>query len=44
MSFEFDPFDPQYWENPYPYYTEMRHNHPVYKRQNELARAGRTIG
>jgi cytochrome P450 len=38
MSFEFDPFDPQYWENPYPYYTEMRHNHPVYKRQNELAR------
>jgi cytochrome P450 len=35
MSFEFDPFDTRYWENPYPWYTEMRHNHPVYRRQND---------
>jgi len=35
MSFEFDPFDPQYWENPYPYYAEMRHEHPVYRREIE---------
>lgn len=33
MDFEFDPFDPQYWENPYPYYAEMRKHHPVYRRE-----------
>jgi cytochrome P450 len=31
--FEFDPFDPKYFDNPYPYYTEMRHHHPVYRRE-----------
>ena len=35
MSFEFDPFDPQYWDNPYPWYTEMRHDHPVYRQDTE---------
>ena len=38
MSFEFDPFDPQYWENPYPYYTDMRHDHPVFKKENDAKR------
>jgi cytochrome P450 len=34
-DFEFDPFDPAYWEDPYPCYTEMRRNHPVYRREIE---------
>jgi cytochrome P450 len=34
-TFEFDPFDPKYFDNPYPYYTEMRHQHPVYRREIE---------
>lgn len=34
-TFEFDPFDPKYFDNPYPYYTEMRHEHPVYRREIE---------
>jgi cytochrome P450 len=38
MSFEFDPFDPQYWDNPYPWYTEMRHNHPVYRHDTAMKR------
>ncbi len=38
MDFDFDPFDPRYWENPYPWYTEMRHHHPVYRRDNEHPR------
>ena len=32
-TFEFDPFDPKYFDNPYPYYTEMRQEHPVYRRE-----------
>jgi cytochrome P450 len=32
---DFDPFDPQYWDNPYPYYTEMRRTDPVYRREIE---------
>lgn len=32
-DFEFDPFDPAYWEDPYPHYMEMRRNHPAYKRE-----------
>jgi cytochrome P450 len=32
-GFEFDPFDPAYWEDPYPYYREMRRNYPVYRRE-----------
>jgi cytochrome P450 len=38
MKFDFDPFDPQYWENPYPYYAEMRHHSPVFKKENEAKR------
>jgi cytochrome P450 len=30
--FEFDPFDPAYFGDPYPYYAEMRAEHPVYRR------------
>jgi cytochrome P450 len=38
MTFDFDPFDPAYWEDPYPYYTEMRHEHPVFQKENEAKR------
>ncbi len=31
--FEFDPFDPAYFADPYPYYAEMRADHPVYRRE-----------
>ena len=30
VTFEFDPFDPRFWDDPYPYYRVMRHEHPVY--------------
>jgi cytochrome P450 len=30
VTFEFDPFDPRFWDDPYPYYREMRERHPVY--------------
>jgi cytochrome P450 len=33
MGFEFDPFDPAYFADPYPYYAEMRATHPVYRRE-----------
>lgn len=32
-DFEFDPFDPHYFANPYPYYQVMRDEHPVYRRE-----------
>ena len=31
--FDFDPFDPAYFSNPFPYYEEMRRDHPVYRRE-----------
>lgn len=31
--FEFDPFDPAYFADPYPYYDTMRVEHPVYRRE-----------
>jgi cytochrome P450 family 130 len=30
VTFEFDPFDPRFWDDPYPSYRTMRHEHPVY--------------
>ncbi|MHB1139126.1 MAG: cytochrome P450, partial [Microthrixaceae bacterium] len=33
--FEFDPFDPTYFADPFPYYRTMRDEHPVLKRENE---------
>jgi cytochrome P450 len=33
--FEFDPFDPKFFHDPYPSYTTMRREHPVYKREVE---------
>ena len=33
--FEFDPFDPKYFADPYPYYRIMRREHPVYRREIE---------
>jgi hypothetical protein len=41
--FEFDPFDPAYFIDPYPYYAEMRAHHPVYARSRTTA-SGRTTG
>ncbi len=32
-EFEFDPFDPQYFADPYPYYERMRREMPVYRRE-----------
>jgi cytochrome P450 len=31
--FEFDPFDPAYYADPWPYYATMRDEHPVYCRE-----------
>ena len=31
--FEFDPFDPAYFADPWPYYARMRDDHPVYRRE-----------
>lgn len=33
--FEFDPFDEQYFRDPYPYYKQMRDEVPVYRREIE---------
>jgi len=33
--FEFDPFDPAYFADPFPYYRTMRDEHPVLKREIE---------
>jgi cytochrome P450 len=33
--FEFDPFDPKYFDDPYPFYKVMRDEHPVYRREIE---------
>jgi hypothetical protein len=32
-AFEFDPFDPRFFSDPYPYYAVMRREHPVYRRE-----------
>lgn len=31
--FEFDPFDQAYFADPWPYYAQMRDDHPVYRRE-----------
>jgi len=28
---DYNPFSPEVWENPYPYYAELRHHNPVYE-------------
>ncbi|CAN5442071.1 cytochrome P450 [soil metagenome] len=33
--FEFDPMDPAYFADPFPYYKQMRDEHPVYRREIE---------
>ncbi|HZP28560.1 MAG TPA: hypothetical protein VFC99_06385 [Acidimicrobiia bacterium] len=30
VTFEFDPYDPRFWDDPYPSYWVMRHEYPVY--------------
>ena len=37
-GFEFDPFDAAYFADPFPYYAEMRREHPVYFREIENPR------
>ncbi|HKK53777.1 MAG TPA: cytochrome P450 [Myxococcota bacterium] len=37
-SFEFDPFDPRFFDDPYPYYTVLREHAPAYKRPTAEAR------
>ncbi len=32
-DFEFDPFDPRYFADPFPYYRTMRDEYPVYRRE-----------
>ncbi len=32
-EFEFDPFDPSYFSDPFSYYRVMRKEHPVYRRE-----------
>jgi cytochrome P450 len=34
-EFEFDPFDPRFFRDPWPYYQVMRDEHPVYRREIE---------
>src|SRR5206468_11241786 len=34
-AFEFDPFDPRYFADPWPYYKVLRDEHPVYRREVE---------
>ena len=34
-NFEFDPFDPKFFHDPYPSYTTMRHEYPVFKKEVE---------
>ncbi len=33
---EFNPLDPETKADPYPYYAEMRRDHPVYRLEVEL--------
>jgi cytochrome P450 len=37
-EFTFDPFDPDYFSNPFPFYKTIRDEYPVYKRENVNAR------
>ncbi len=32
-SFDFDPFDPRFFDDPYPCYRTLRREHPVYRRE-----------
>jgi cytochrome P450 len=34
-DFDFDPYDPRFFEDPYPAYATMRRDHPVYRREIE---------
>jgi cytochrome P450 len=38
VSFEFDPFDPRNFDDPYPAYRVLRREHPVYRRENASPR------
>ena len=37
-TFEFDPFSPAFFDDPYPWYQVMRAEHPVYRRENASPR------
>ncbi len=38
QEFDFDPFDPANWDDPYPSYRVMRAEHPVYRRPTPFGR------
>ena len=42
--FEFDPFDPTYFADPYPYYREMRGSTPCTGVRYPTTASGRIIG
>ena len=37
-DFDFDPFDPANWDDPYPAYRVMREQHPVYRHATPYGR------
>lgn len=37
-DFDFDPFDERFFENPYPYYKQLRNHAPAYKRPTREGR------
>ena len=37
-DFDFDPFDPANWDDPYPAYRVMREEHPVYRHATPYGR------
>lgn len=37
-TFDFDPFDPTYWDNPFGHYAVMRDRFPVYRRPTPFGR------
>ena len=37
-DFDFDPFDERFFDDPYPYYRELRHKKPAYRRPTAESR------
>ena len=38
QTFDFDPFDPVHWDDPYPHYEVLRDHHPVYRHRTPFGR------
>ena len=43
-DFDFDPYDPASFEDPYPSYVTMRNEYPVYRREIPNYQVFRTTG